>query len=130
MQRYTLAVYFQEPEQASPTDEVRREAVKQHGAIVNPWFILAYLAVGTFAVFQGYQIGYSSASRKLEAEITEAQNKAFRNAELASKKEEQRLLLQEERDNLAMSLENDANNDPDSSRVCIGTDGVRRLNLR
>lgn len=87
--------------------------------------VLALLAVG-----QAYRMGYSAAMGAVARQTLDAQKAAFAAAELASRKEVQRLTLEAERADLARQLEDAANADTDANRLCLGADSVSRLRAR
>ncbi|MFN4130380.1 MAG: hypothetical protein ACK4GC_11300 [Paracoccaceae bacterium] len=59
-----------------------------------------------------------------------AQRESMRAADLAGRKEAERLAMQAERDRLAQDLEDPANADVDADRPAIGADSVSLLNRR
>lgn len=97
---------------------------------MKTWLALGFVLVLLACTFQGYRYGYSAATYRFEAQIAKAQSDAFESAELASRKEEERLLAEEAYRKSTLDLEEKANADPDANRMCLGADGVRRLNLR
>lgn len=97
---------------------------------MNPWLISALLASIGLAGWQGYRMGEAAAEGRHAVALLEAQQDALRAADLASRKEAERLLLQAERDRLARDLEDLANADSDADRRAIGADSVSRLNRR
>jgi signal transduction histidine kinase len=97
---------------------------------VNPWLISALLVLIGLAGWQGYRMGEAAAEGRHAMQLLEAQRSAQRAADLASRKEAERLALQSERDRLARDLEDLANADSDADRPAIGAGSVSRLNQR
>lgn len=97
---------------------------------MKQYIVIGAILLVAVAMAQSYRMGYKNASFRFEAKIAEAQREAFENAELASRKEEERLMAESEYRDRVATLEEQANADSGAGNICIGPDGVRRLNLR
>lgn len=91
------------------------------GGLINPWLILAVLALAAGSAWQGYRIGHRAAEAAHGAEI-------LKQIEEARQLEAERIQIARERDELARRLEDEANADPVVVNQCIGPGRVRRLN--
>lgn len=94
--------------------------------------IRIYLLIGAVAVvgLGGYRLGYGISEGRHAAALAEAQARAFEAADLASRKEAERLALETQRDALARELDAAAYADPDAGRAALSADSVRRLRNR
>ena len=101
--------------------------------------IRAYLAAGgVLAVVLGlawagnalYRAGYSACQTERAATVEKARTEAAAAAELASRKEAERLAAEASRAALAAELEDLANAGPVGVPECLSADRVRRLNGR
>lgn len=95
-----------------------------------PYLVAGALALSGGAYFFGRHHGAEAVRAELQERLIEAQRRAIRNAELASRIEADRLTLTRELAEAAAQLEEMANDDPDASRLAIGADSVSRLNQR
>jgi hypothetical protein len=98
--------------------------------LIRPWPIVAALVLILLAGWQGYRLGYGISEGRHAAALAEAQARAFEAADLASRKEAERLALLAERDALARELDAAAYADPDGSRPALGAASVQRLKRR
>jgi hypothetical protein len=98
--------------------------------LIRPWTIAAALVLLSLAGLAGYRLGYGISDGQHAKALLEAQRSAYEAAELASKKEAERLALLAERDALARELDAQAYADPDGARPALGAASVRRLNSR
>lgn len=96
--------------------------------ILNPWAILALLAALAGAGGYGYRAGGAACENRHLAELNRAREAAAKAAEIASRREADRLAAEAERDALARELEDEARNDPGAGSCGIGAAGVMRLN--
>ncbi|PZQ99218.1 MAG: hypothetical protein DI533_00480 [Cereibacter sphaeroides] len=97
---------------------------------MRPWLIAAFLA----AILASGAIGYRQGKVVTEAaylrDLDAARQRAFDAANLASKKEAERLALEAQRDELARELDAAAYADPDGSRPALSAGSVRRIGRR
>ncbi len=98
----------------------------------NPWLILglcAVLAGGASLIgVKAYRAGKGACEARHEAELNRAREAAAKAAEIASRRESDRLAAEAERDALAMELEDAARADPGAGACGLGADSLRRLN--
>lgn len=94
------------------------------------YLALAVLTMIAASGVVGYTRGVSAANTKHALAVAEAQRDAIRAAELASRKEEERLRLEAERASLAQQLEDQANAEPPSGTCDLPVSRVRRIELR
>lgn len=90
-------------------------------------------AVGLAAFWAGnrlFQAGYASCQAERALALEKARTEAADAAELASRKEAERLAAEAQNALLAAELEDLANADPVAAPDCFSADRVRRLNLR
>lgn len=92
--------------------------------------LAAFLLALVFAGQGLYRAGYEAAMASIARDMAVAQKAAFDAAELASRKEADRLAAEAARADLARQLETAAYEDADADRVCLGPDSVRRLKAR
>jgi hypothetical protein len=97
---------------------------------MKPYLYAIGAVIALLVVGQAYRMGYSAAMGEVAQKALKAQKAAFAAAEIASRKEAQRLALEAQRDDLARQLEDAANADADADRVCLGADSVQRLRAR
>lgn len=95
--------------------------------IMNPWLILALLAALAGAGAYGYRAGGAACEARHLVELNRARDAAAKAAEIASRREAERLTAEAERDALARELEDDARNDPGAGACGLGADSLRRL---
>jgi hypothetical protein len=98
-------------------------------------YVAAFLAVvvGLGLGWAGkrlYQAGYEACRAERAVALEKARSDAADAAELASRKEAERLAAEASRALLAAELEDLANADPVVAADCFSADRVRRLNLR
>lgn len=96
-------------------------------------YLIAALAVLLLAGFAGraaYRAGYHACQVEQAAALEDARAKAARAAELASRKEADRLAAAAQAALLAQEMEDMANADPVGAPECLSADRVRRLNRR
>jgi hypothetical protein len=98
--------------------------------LLRPWLLAALCAALVAPFGFGWRMGAQNAEARHSAALAAAQARAFAAAEVASRKEAERLALEMERDALARDLEAAAYADPDRDRPALGADSVRRLNAR
>lgn len=94
------------------------------------WTSLILVAVIVGAFFYGQRLGYTQAEAKHAIALQQAQAAAVRSAELASRKEAERLAAETARANLALQLEDAAREEPVSAPACFPVSRVLRLNQR
>lgn len=92
--------------------------------------LIVSIAVAAAAFFYGQRLGYAKAEAKHVILLHLAQIEAIRAAELASRKEAERLAAETARDNLAMQLEDAARAESVSNPICLPVSRVLRLNQR
>lgn len=92
--------------------------------------LIVAIAVAAGAFFYGQRLGYAKAEAKHAIEMAELQADAIRAAELASRKEAERLAAETARANLAMQLEDQARAEKPTAPVCLPLPRVLRLNSR
>lgn len=97
----------------------------------RPWLILAVLA-GMSALLgvtglKAYRAGGAACEARHMVELNRARDAAAKAAEIASRREADRLAAEAERDALAMELEDEARNDPGAGACGLGADSLRRL---
>jgi len=92
--------------------------------------LVAVLAALAFAVDRIYRAGWDAAMASIATDLAEAQRAAFKAAELASRKEADRLAAEATAADLARQLEAAADEDVDADRMCLGPDSVQRLKAR
>jgi hypothetical protein len=99
---------------------------------VKLWALLALAVVAALGAAGNrlYSAGYAACAAENAAALERARTEAARNAEIASRKEGERLAAEASRARLAAELEDLANAEPVSGPQCLGVDRVRRLNLR
>lgn len=95
---------------------------------MNPWPILAALSLAILTGLGGYWTGYRVADGKHAVAMLEAQEKERSAANAVFRKEQQRLAVQRERDELARQLEEQAYADPDADRPAFSRGSVQRIN--
>jgi signal transduction histidine kinase len=93
------------------------------------WPALVALALIAGAWGHGRHTGVAACEAAHARAMDAARDAAMRAAELASRKEAERLAAEAERDAMARDLEDQANADP-ATGDCLSVDRVRRLNLR
>jgi hypothetical protein len=93
------------------------------------WPALVALALIAGAWGHGRHTGVVACEAAHARALDAARDAAMRAAELASRKEAERLAAEAERDALARDLEDAANADPPTGE-CLSADRVRRLQLR
>jgi hypothetical protein len=98
--------------------------------MMRPWLLAALCALLVASFGFGWRMGAQSVEARHTAALAAAQSRAFAAAEVASKKEADRLALEMERDALARDLEAEAYADPGRDRPALGADSVRRINRR
>lgn len=100
--------------------------------LLNPWLLLALcvsLAAWTgYVGTRAYRAGEAACEARHEAELNRAREAAAKAAEIASRRESDRLAAEAERDALAMELEDAARADPGAGACGLGADSLRRLN--
>lgn len=98
----------------------------------NPWLILGLCAALTGGAsligVKAYRAGKGACEASHAAALDRAREAAAKAAEIASRREADRLAAEAERDAMAMELEDAARMDPGAGACGIGLDGVRRLN--
>lgn len=92
--------------------------------------LIISIAVATAAFFYGQRLGYAKAMAEQAIVVAEAQSDAIRAAELASRKEAERLAAETARSNLAIQLEDAARAESVSNSICLPVSRVLRLNQR
>jgi predicted negative regulator of RcsB-dependent stress response len=97
------------------------------GAALKPWILLGALLALIAAFGWGWRSGADYAQAKHAAALLRAQNEAFRAAELASRREAERLAAEAQAADLARELEDLANADP-ASGTGLPLGRVLRLN--
>lgn len=98
-------------------------------------YVLAFLAVATGAVLgwggkRLYEAGYAACQAERAVAVEKARREAADAAELASRKEAERLAAEASRALVAAELEDLANAEPVGAAECLSVDRVRRLNRR
>lgn len=95
---------------------------------MRDYLILAVVLtiIGSFGF--GYHRGYTAANTDHALELAEAREEAVKAAELASRKEEERLKAEAERAALVQQLEELAYAESVSHPACLPASRVRRLN--
>lgn len=78
----------------------------------------------------GYVKGFDAAQGRMFRDLQREQQAVMRAAELASRKEAERLAAEQERAALAQTLEDLANAEPVSSGACLPVSRVLRLQQR
>ena len=100
----------------------------------SPTVILgaALILVAAYAVVdtRAYHRGQADCEGRHAAALARAQADAIRAADMASRKEADRLAAEDEALRLARELEDAAHADPDADRPCLSADSVRRIDLR
>ncbi len=91
--------------------------------------IISAMAIAA-AFLYGRHVGSTAAEARHAIEIAAAQGAAVRAADLASRKEADRLAAETARSNLALQLEDLAREEPVSNPVCLPLPRVLRLNGR
>lgn len=91
--------------------------------------VFAGLVLGTGAKWL-YDAGYDACQVERATALEKARDEAAKAAELASRKEAERLAAEASRALLAAELEDMANAEPVVAADCFSADRVRRLNLR
>ena len=92
--------------------------------------LIVSLAVAAAAFFYGQPLGYAKATATQAIVIQKAQADAVRAAELASRKEAERLAAETARATLAIQLEDAARAESVSNPICLPVSRVLRLNQR
>ena len=82
------------------------------------------------AIVGAYGLGRHHEAQSIAVDMARLREKQIEAAELASRKEAERLAIQSERDSLAQQLEDAARSDPDAGRMSLSADSVRRINQR
>lgn len=90
------------------------------------WTELILVAAIVAAFFYGRHVGVGTA----EVALARAQAEAVQAAELASRKEAQRLAAETARATLALQLEDQARAEPPAPAACLPVSRVLRLNQR
>ena len=94
-------------------------------------FALAIAASLTGVVYVfGYRTGRNQTQGQYERRIASERERLARTAEIASRTVAARLVLEADRNRLAMKLEDAARTDPDAGRPALGVDSVHRLARR
>lgn len=86
------------------------------------------LVIATF--FYGRHVGVVATRASYEAKVAEAQTEAIRAADLASRKEAERLVAEAARADMAQQLEDEARAEPATTTVALPLSRVLRLNSR
>lgn len=92
--------------------------------------LIVALATTIAAFFYGQRVGYAQAEARQAIALQQAQAAAVRSAELASRKEAERLAAETARANLALQLEDAAREEPVTAPACFPVSRVLRLNQR
>lgn len=92
--------------------------------------LIGAVVIAIAAFFYGQRLGYAKAQAENAIVLREAQADAVRAAELASRKEAERLAAETARANLALQLEDAARAESISNPVCLPVSRVLRLNQR
>jgi hypothetical protein len=92
--------------------------------------LIVALVTTVAAFFYGQRLGYAKAQARHAIETAELQADAMRAAELASRKEAERLVAETARANLAIQLEDQARAEEPTNPVCLPLPRVLRLNSR
>lgn len=99
-------------------------------AVIPRAWMIAGAAVAVFAAGAiGYRQGYGMAEARMFRALQAEQAAVAKAAEVASRKEAQRLAAEQERDALALALEDAANAEP-ATGVCLPVSRVLRLQQR
>lgn len=97
---------------------------------MSRWIELILVVAVVAAFFYGQRIGYSKAEATHAVAMQQAQASAVRSAELASRKEAERLAAETARTNLVLQLEDAAREEPVTAPACFPVSRVLRLNKR
>lgn len=97
---------------------------------LRPWLVLAVLALMGGAWWHGHHTGATAEATRQALALAKAQAEAFKNAELLSRAEAERLAAMAERDALYLELEDAARAEPDDPACTLPASRVRRLNQR
>ncbi len=92
--------------------------------------LIGAILLALSAFFYGQRLGYAKAQAEHVVAIQKAQADAVRAADLASRKEADRLAAETARANLALQLEDAAREEPASVAACLPVSRVLRLNQR
>ena len=92
--------------------------------------LIGAVAIAIGAFFYGQRLGYAKAQAEQAVAVQKAQAEAVRAADLASRKEAQRLAAETARANLAIQLEDAARAEPPTATACFPASRVLRLNQR
>jgi hypothetical protein len=90
------------------------------------WTEVILVAAIVAAFFYGRHVGVGS----VQAALAKAQIEVFQAAELASRKETERLVAEAARADLALQLEDQARAEPPAPAACLPVSRVLRLNKR
>lgn len=94
------------------------------------WLALIAAVLIAVAFFYGQHVGRTSERAKAAVALQKAQAQVIHAAELASRKEAERLAAETARSNLALQLEDQARAEAVSTPVCLPVSRVLRLNQR
>ena len=97
---------------------------------MSRWIELILVVAVVAAFFYGQRLGYAKATAAQAIVIQKAQADAVRAAELASRKEAERLAAETARATLAIQLEDAARAESVSNPICLPVSRVLRLNQR
>ena len=97
---------------------------------MSRWIELILVVAVVAAFFYGQRIGYSRSEATHAVAMQQAQASAVRSAELASRKEAERLAAETARATLAIQLEDAARAESVSNPICLPVSRVLRLNQR
>ena len=96
--------------------------------IPSPRTIAAGLVLAL--IVGAYFLGRRHEANAHAIEMAQIREALFEASEMASRKEAERLIVQNERDRLAQELENEARTDGDAGRVALPARVLRRLDAR
>jgi hypothetical protein len=99
-------------------------------AALRPWLLASGLALLGLAFAFGWVTGRDQANGRNAAALAAQQRETMKAAELASRKEADRLFLAAELDRQALSMEDQANADPDDGSCPLAAGRVLRLRQR
>jgi hypothetical protein len=99
-------------------------------AALRPWLLAAGLALLGLSFAFGWVTGRDQANGRHAAALAAQQRETMKAAELASRKEAHRLASSAELDRQALTLEDQANADPDDGSCPLDPGRVHRLRQR